>query len=79
MSEVVKKRNCTNVQCHTYNIQTGYVECTHEICENAGLGNVFIILDDTDHRQKNGREGFETRSIAVRKVSCHPGAGKAFL
>ena len=25
-----------------------------------GLGNDFIILDDTDHRQKNGREGFET-------------------
>ena len=36
LSEVVKKRNCTNVQCHTYNIQTGYVECTHEYWRSNG-------------------------------------------
>ena len=30
-----------------------------EFVKMHGLGNDFIILDDTDHRQKNGRESFE--------------------
>ena len=34
-----------------------------EFVKMHGLGNDFIILDDTYHRQKNGREGFETASI----------------
>ena len=37
-----------------------------------GLGNDFIILDDTDHRQKNGREGFETEKHCCEESELSP-------
>ena len=37
-----------------------------------GLGNDFIILDDTDHRQKNGREDFETEKHCCEESELSP-------
>lgn len=41
-----------------------------EFVKMHGLGNDFIILDDTDNRQKMAERALEQRSIAVRKMSC---------
>lgn len=37
-----------------------------------GLGNDFIILDDTGNRQKNGREGFETEKHCCEESELSP-------
>ena len=43
-----------------------------EFVKMHGLGNDFIILDDTDHRQKNGREGFETEKHCCEESELSP-------
>ena len=40
-----------------------------------GLGNDFLILDDTDHRQKNGRQGFETETHRREERELTAGTG----
>ena len=46
-----------------------------EFVKMHGLGNDFIILDDTDHRQKNGREGFETEKHCCEESELSPERG----
>jgi len=43
-----------------------------EFVKMHGLGNDFIILDDTDHRQKNGRESFETEKHCCEESELSP-------
>lgn len=43
-----------------------------EFVKMHGLGNDFIILDDTDHRQKNGRDGFETEKHCCEESELSP-------
>ena len=43
-----------------------------EFVKMHGLGNDFIILDDTDNRQKNGREGFETEKHCCEESELSP-------
>ena len=43
-----------------------------EFVKMHGLGNDFIILDDTDHRQKNGREDFETEKHCCEESELSP-------
>ena len=43
-----------------------------EFVKMHGLGNDFIILDDTDHRQKNGREGFGTEKHCCEENELSP-------
>lgn len=43
-----------------------------EFVKMHGLGNDFIILDDTDNRQKNGREGFGTEKHCCEENELSP-------